>query len=93
MRGPEATRPGLPSVLARYTEQARRTMFFARYEASQFGAESIESEHLLLGLMREHSHLRDLLVEAGTNPRDIWKEIEQRKPPARKKCLLPSISL
>jgi len=40
-------------MFERFTEQARRTIFFARYEASQFGSTQIESEHLLLGLIRE----------------------------------------
>jgi len=59
-------------------------MFFARYEASQFGSESIQSGHLLLGLLRESektsthllermgvsiSQLRERLVAALT-PRD-----------------------
>jgi len=41
-------------MFERYTEKARRTIFFARYEASQFGSPYIESEHLLLGLLREN---------------------------------------
>jgi len=40
-------------MFERYTEKARRTIFFARYEASQFGSPYIESEHVLLGLLRE----------------------------------------
>src|ERR1700761_3384417 len=40
-------------MLERYTEKARRFIFFARYEASQFGSPCIETEHLLLGLLRE----------------------------------------
>jgi len=40
-------------MFERYTESARRTLFFARYEASQFGSIAIESEHLLLGVARE----------------------------------------
>jgi ATP-dependent Clp protease ATP-binding subunit ClpC len=40
-------------VFEKFTEKARRVMFFARYEASQFGSESIQSGHLLLGLLRE----------------------------------------
>ena len=44
-------------MFERYTENARRIIFFARYEASQFGAECIETEHLLLGLLRESSFL------------------------------------
>ncbi len=49
-------------MFERYTEKARRVIFFARYEASQFGSPYIESEHLLLGILREartlvHQHL------------------------------------
>ncbi|HEX9199721.1 MAG TPA: Clp protease N-terminal domain-containing protein [Acidobacteriaceae bacterium] len=40
-------------MFERYTERARRVIFFARYEASQFGSPNIESEHMLLGLLRE----------------------------------------
>ena len=35
-------------MFERYTEKARRVIFFARYEASQFGSPYIETEHLLL---------------------------------------------
>jgi quinol monooxygenase YgiN len=40
-------------MFERYTEPARRVLFFARYEASQLGSTSIATEHLLLGLLRE----------------------------------------
>jgi uncharacterized protein (TIGR02246 family) len=40
-------------VFERYTERARRAVFFARYEACQTGSPTIESEHLLLGVLRE----------------------------------------
>ena len=40
-------------MFERYTEKARRIVFFARYEASNFGAPCIETEHLLLGILRE----------------------------------------
>src|SRR5947207_10768613 len=38
-------------MFERYTEKARRVIFFSRYEASQFGSPYIETEHLLLGLL------------------------------------------
>ncbi len=44
-------------MFERFTERARRVIFFARYEASQYGSPAIESEHLLLGLMREDKGL------------------------------------
>jgi hypothetical protein len=44
-------------MFERYTEKARRTVFFARYEASQFGSEFITTEHLLLGILRDDKEL------------------------------------
>jgi ATP-dependent Clp protease ATP-binding subunit ClpC len=44
-------------MFERYTEKARRIIFFARYEAAQVGASYIEPEHLLLGLLRESREL------------------------------------
>jgi ATP-dependent Clp protease ATP-binding subunit ClpC len=49
-------------MFERYTEKARRTIFFARYEASQFGSPYIETEHLLLGLIREDRALTYALL-------------------------------
>ena len=53
-------------MFERYTEKARRVIFFARYEASQFGAPAIEPEHLLLGLMREDKTLTGRFFPART---------------------------
>jgi hypothetical protein len=44
-------------MFERYTEGARRTIFFARYEASQLGSGYIETQHILLGLLREDKAL------------------------------------
>src|SRR5918998_418144 len=66
-------------MFERYTEKARRVIFFARYEASQFGAPAIEPEHLLLGLMREDKTLTArFLARAQTSLEAIRKEIEGR---------------
>ncbi|PYX56627.1 MAG: ATP-dependent Clp protease ATP-binding subunit ClpC, partial [Acidobacteria bacterium] len=40
-------------MFERYSEKARRTIFFARYEASRLGGSEIGTEHILLGLFRE----------------------------------------
>jgi hypothetical protein len=40
-------------LFERYTEHARRSIFFARFEASQFGSPEISSAELLLGVLRE----------------------------------------
>lgn len=56
-------------MFERYTEKARRAIFFARYEASQYGSMTIETEHLLLGLLREDRTLAmKLLREKGGEP-------------------------
>jgi hypothetical protein len=49
-------------MFERFTEKARRVVFFSRYEASQAGSPYIESEHLLLGLLREASYAIDKLL-------------------------------
>ena len=68
-------------MFERYTEKARRVIFFARYEASQFGAPAIEPEHLLLGLMREDKTLTArFLARAQASLEAIRKEIEGRAP-------------
>jgi ATP-dependent Clp protease ATP-binding subunit ClpC len=54
-------------MFERYTEKARRAVFFARYEASQFGSPEIDTEHLLLGLLRETRALRLKLESSGTS--------------------------
>src|SRR5262245_7071769 len=43
-------------MFERYTERARRALFFARYCANSVSSESIEPEHLLVGLLRESTH-------------------------------------
>ena len=61
-------------MFERYTEKARRVIFFARYEASAFGAPYIETEHLLLGLLRED---KALALRAGIGGvEEIRREIE-----------------
>ncbi len=66
-------------MFERYTERARRVIFFARYEASQLGSRTIETEHLLLGLTRENSGLTgQLLLRAKVEPEEVRSEIEAR---------------
>src|SRR5437660_11807959 len=66
-------------MFERYTEKARRVIFFARYEASQFGAPAIEPEHLLLGLMREDKTLTGrFFPRAQVSIESIRMEIEGR---------------
>ena len=48
-------------MFERYTEKARRVIFFGRYEASHYGSPEIDTEHLLLGLLREDKTLHHWL--------------------------------
>jgi ATP-dependent Clp protease ATP-binding subunit ClpC len=63
-------------MFERYTEKARRVIFFARYEASQFGSPYIETEHLLLGLLREDKALTNRFLRSHTSIESIRKQIE-----------------
>ena len=65
-------------MFERYTEKARRVIFFARYEASQFGSPCIETEHLLLGLMREDKALANRFLRSATSVDSIRKQIEMQ---------------
>ncbi len=49
-------------MFERYTVTARRVVFRARYEASQYGSDFIECEHLLLGVMDEDRDLMERLL-------------------------------
>jgi ATP-dependent Clp protease ATP-binding subunit ClpC len=63
-------------IFERYTEKARRVIFFARYEASQFGSPYIETEHLLLGLLREDKALTNRFLRSHASVESIRKQIE-----------------
>jgi len=66
-------------MFERFTEKARRTVFFARYEASQLGSPEITSEHLLLGLLRDDKavlrHLQ-LNIEYETVRNDVVARVQ-----------------
>jgi hypothetical protein len=66
-------------MFERFTERARRVLFFARYEASQLGSIGIEPEHLLLGLVREGKGLTSTLFgRANLSLASIRQQIEGR---------------
>jgi uncharacterized protein (TIGR02246 family) len=66
-------------MFERYTERARRVLFFARYETSQLGSLAIGTEHLLLGLIRESKGLIGrIFARHNVSVGSIRKEIEAR---------------
>jgi hypothetical protein len=64
-------------MFEKYTEKARRVVFYARYEAAQLGSPYIEPEHILLGCLRVDHALRDRLK---ANVEDLRKSMEAKGP-------------
>jgi hypothetical protein len=65
-------------MFERYTQGARRVVFFANFEARLYGSPCIETEHLLLGLLREGRSLEKWFPgELNVEPA-IRREIEER---------------
>lgn len=62
-------------MFERYTEKSRRVIFFARYDASQFGSPNVESEHLLLALLREDKALVERLGTSAVE--SIRRQIDE----------------
>ena len=68
-------------MFERYNESARRALFFARYESSELGAVTIETEHLLLGLVRERKGVTGRLLEtAQVTLERAHADVERRAP-------------
>ncbi|MBK9964275.1 MAG: ATP-dependent Clp protease ATP-binding subunit [Holophagales bacterium] len=64
-------------MFEKYNEKARRALFFARYEASKLGSKVIESEHILLGILREGEDVtREIFTRFNVKPDDVRREIE-----------------
>ena len=64
-------------MFEKYNEKARRALFFARYEASKLGSRVIESEHILLGILREgEESVNELFKRFEVKPEAIRREIE-----------------
>src|SRR5579862_9475998 len=62
-------------MFERYTEKARRVIFFARYEASEVGSPSIETEHFLLGLLREDKALSNRFLPSLDSVESIRQRV------------------
>ena len=72
---PEVPAPG---GFARYSELARQTIFFARYRAAERGSLSIETEHLLMGVLDADGKFLDRLVRPSSSSEAIRRAVEQR---------------
>ena len=61
---PSATpEPGSQSLWMRFTERARRVVFFAQEEATRLGENYVGTEHLLLGLVRENDSVAARILD------------------------------
>ena len=78
-------------MFERYTEAARKGVFFARYEASQFGSQYIETEHLLLGILRTDGLLALRLLKAREKIESIREQIEKQS--SRREKIAISVDL
>jgi len=64
-------------VFEKFNEKARRALFFARYEASKLGSRVIETEHVLLGILREGEEtVSELFRRFQIKPEEVRREIE-----------------
>lgn len=78
-------------MFERYTEKARRAIFFGRFEASQYGSSSIEAEHIFLGLLREDYSLIQRFV--GPSDLSAYARAEIEKVIKRRKYIPTSVDL
>ncbi len=76
--------PTETSMFERFTEKARRALFFSRYEATHLGAAAIEPEHLLLGVLREDTRLSQRYFHGYRTAELIRKEIERHSTGAKR---------
>jgi ATP-dependent Clp protease ATP-binding subunit ClpC len=67
-------------MFERYTERSRRVIFFARYEALQYGSPVIAPEHILLGLVREDKTISNRFFPFRTpiTVDTIRRDVEER---------------
>ena len=80
-------------MFERFTEKARRTVFFARYEASQAGSREIGTEHFLLGLIRENSALATQWFGSHAVLDLIRSEIEAQWPQQAREKVSTSVDI
>jgi ATP-dependent Clp protease ATP-binding subunit ClpC len=65
-------------VFERFTQQARRAIYFANRAARRFGSRTIDTDHLLLGLIREDESIPGRFMQPQFVGADIRKEVERR---------------
>ena len=89
-QSPEET-GGLTSSFANSAETVRRAIFFARYEASQFHSPFVETEHLLLGILREGMPRADLFMPSAVPKETLRIQIEEYTAVRQKVSVSPGL--
>jgi len=72
-------------MFERYTEPARRALFFARYEVSERGGERIEPDHLLLGLLQAEPQAVLRFSKSGETEESMRQRFIARAPGGAKR--------
>jgi ATP-dependent Clp protease ATP-binding subunit ClpA len=65
----------------RFTEAAKRVIFFARYEAAQAGSHAIESAHLLLGILRDGRGPAQRILSTYGVTRELVEQVRKSRGP------------
>ncbi len=79
----------------RFSERARKVIFFSQEEAGRLGQNCVSTEHLLLGLLRENDTVAARIIERlGFDLIRIRGEVDRRAPcgeerPGQEMCLVP----
>lgn len=69
-----------PDMFEKYTEPARRVIFFAPYEARKHGSPYIEPEHLLLGICRDSRAMLARMLGSNDARRKLEETLRERCP-------------
>ena len=76
--GPDRSRE---KIFQRYTVRADRLIFFARHFASYFGSPVVESEHILLSIVREGKDHFDLFFPLAHSKDAVYSNLEEHFAP------------
>jgi ATP-dependent Clp protease ATP-binding subunit ClpA len=81
-------------VWQRFTESARKVIFYAQEEAQNAGGGNVSTEHILLGLLREENVAAKVLAKLGIDLDQFKESVRNEagrteKPPAQDMTLTP----
>jgi len=81
-------------MFEKFNEHARRSLFFARYEASRSSSRVIASEHLLLGMLREADEvITEVLANLEVDLQELREDLLGDRPPLERVNTSPDLPL